>query len=158
MITALVPAGNGTLVLSVGGGAEEKVASTERLQDGKAPVKGPAVVGIDLEDLPDASNVVIATAGDPPYEVSKKAGGVTLVFKDAVAEKGLLRRIDARKFDIPVKAIAPSGGKKGVTVDVAFAPGSPYTVEKRDGSVVVALPLASSGCASTRALAEVELR
>ena len=136
----VVSAEKGVLVLSVGGGAEEKIASTERLQDGKAPGKGPAVVGIDLEDLPDASNVVIATAGDPPYQVSKKAGGVTLVFKGAVAEKGLLRRIDARKFDIPVKAIAPSGGKKGVTVAVAFAPGSPYTVEKRDGSVVVAFP------------------
>jgi len=136
----VVSAEKGVLVLSVGGGGEEKVASTERLQDGKAPVKGPAVVGIDLEDLPDASNVVIATAGDPPYQVSKKAGGVTLVFKGAVAEKGLLRKIDARKFDIPVKAIAPSGGKKGVTVAVAFAPGSPYTVEKRDGSVVVTFP------------------
>ncbi len=136
----VVSAEKGVLVLSVGGGAEEKVASTERLQDGKAPVKGPAVVGIDLEDLPDASNVVIATAGDPPYQVSKKAGGVTLVFKGAAAEKGLLRRIDAKKFDIPVKTIAPSGGKTGVTVAVAFAPGSPYTVEKRDGSVVVAFP------------------
>ena len=141
----IVSAEKGVLVLSVGGGAEEKITSTERLQDGKAPMKGPAVVGIDLEDLPDASNVVIATAGDPPYQVSKKAGGVTLAFKDAVAEKGLLRRIDARKFDIPVKAITPSGGKKGVTVAVAFAPGSPYTVEKRDGSVVVAFPKAASG-------------
>jgi len=136
----IVSAEKGMLVLSVGGGAEEKVTSTDRLQDGMAPVKGPAVVGIDLEDLPDASNVVIATAGDPPYQVSKKAGGVTLVFKGAAAEKGLLRRIDARKFDIPVKAIAPSGGKNGVTVAVAFAPGSAYTVEKRDGSVVVAFP------------------
>jgi type IV pilus assembly protein PilQ len=136
----VVSAEKGVLILSVGGGAEEKIASTERLQDGKAPGKGPAVVGIDLEDLPDVSNVVIATAGDPPYRVSRKAGGVTLVFKGAVAEKGLLRRIDARKFGIPVKAIAPSGGKKGVTVAVAFAPGSPFTVEKRDGSVVVAFP------------------
>jgi len=136
----IVSAEKGMLVLSVGGGTEEKVTSTERLQGGTAPVKGPAVVGIDLEDLPDASNVVIATAGDPPYQVSKKAGGVTLVFKGAVAEKGLLRRIDARKFDIPVKAIAPSGGKNGVTVAVAFAPGAAYTVEKRDGSVVVAFP------------------
>jgi type IV pilus assembly protein PilQ len=136
----IVSAEKGVLVLSVGGGTEEKVTSTERLQDGKTPVKGPAVVGIDLEDLPDASNVVIATAGDPPYKVSRKAGGVTLVFKGAAAEKGLLRRIDARKFDIPVKAIAPSGGKNGVTVAVAFAPGSAYTVEKRDGSVVVAFP------------------
>ena len=141
----VVSAEKGVLVLSVGGGAEEKVASTERLKDGTAPVKGPAVVGIDLEDLPDASNVVIATAGDPPYQVSKKAGGVTLVFKGAVAEKGLLRRIDARKFDIPVKAIAPSGGKKGISVAVAFAPGSPYTVEKRDGSVVVAFPKGAAG-------------
>jgi type IV pilus assembly protein PilQ len=136
----LVSAEKGVIVLSVGGGAEEKVASTERLQDGKAPVKGPAVVGIDLEDLPDASNVVIATVGDPPYQVSKKAGGVTLAFKGAAAERGLLRRIDARKFDIPVKTIAPSGGKKGVTIAVAFAPGSPYTVEKREGSVVVTFP------------------
>ncbi len=140
----IVSAEKGVLILSVGGGTEEKVTSTERLQDEKAPVKGPAVVGIDLEDLPDASNVVIATAGNPPYQVSRKAGGVTLVFKGAGAEKGLLRRIDARKFDIPVKAIAPSGGKKGVTVAVAFAPGSPYTVEKRDGSVVVAFPKGSA--------------
>jgi len=136
----VVSAEKGVLVLSVGGGAEEKIESTQRLQDGKVPMKGPAVVGIDLEDLPDASNVVIATTGNPPYQVSKKAGGVTLVFKGAVAEKGLLRRIDARKFGIPVKAIAPSGGKQGITVAVAFAPGSPYTVEKRDGSVVVAFP------------------
>ncbi|OIP33859.1 MAG: hypothetical protein AUK27_09035 [Deltaproteobacteria bacterium CG2_30_66_27] len=136
----IVSAEKGVLILSVGGGGEEKIASTDRLQDGKAPVKGPAVVGIDLEDLPDASNVVIATAGDPPYRVSKKAGGVTLVFKGAAVEKGLLRRIDARKFDIPVKAIAPSGGKNGVTVAVAFAPGSAYTVEKREDSVVVAFP------------------
>jgi len=144
----VVSAEKGVLVLSVGGGAEGKIASTERLQDGKAPVSGPAVVGIDLEDLPDASNVVIATAGDPPYQVSRKAGSVTLVFKGAFAEKGLLRRIDARKFGIPVKAIAPSGGKKGVTVAVAFAPGSPFTVEKREGSVVVAFP---KGAAEGRA-------
>ncbi|MDD5761650.1 MAG: type IV pilus secretin PilQ [bacterium] len=140
----VVSAEKGVLVLSVGGGAEEKIASTERLQDGKAPVKGPVVVGIDLEDLPDASNVVIATAGDTPYQVSKKAGGVTLLFKGAAAEKGLLRRIDARKFGIPVKTITPSRGKKGVTVAVAFAPGSPYTVEKRDGSVVLAFPKGAS--------------
>ncbi|MHB1025159.1 MAG: type IV pilus secretin PilQ [Desulfobacteria bacterium] len=141
----IVSAEKGVLVLSVGGGTGEKVTSTERLEDGKAPMKGPAVVGIDLEDLPDASNVVITTVGDPPYQVSRKAGGVSLVFKGAAAEKGLLRRIDARKFDIPVKAIAPSGGKKGVTVAVAFSPGSPYTVEKRDGSVVVAFPKGSAG-------------
>ncbi len=136
----VVTAEKDALVLSVGGGAEGKVASTERLLDGKDAVKGPSVVGIDLEDLPDASNVVITTAGDPAYQVARKAGGVTVSFKGAFAEKGLLRPIDARKFDIPVKSIAPSGGKKGVAVLVAFAPGSPYTVEKRDGAVVVAFP------------------
>jgi hypothetical protein len=114
----VVSAEKGVLILSVGGGGEGKVASTERLQDGTAPVKGPAIVGIDLEDLPDASNVVITTAGNPSYQVSKKAGGVTLVFKGAAAEKGLLRPINAKKFDIPVKAISPSGGKNGVTVAV----------------------------------------
>ncbi len=141
----LVSAEKGAIVLSVGGGGEEKVSSTERLQDGKAPAKGPAVIGIDLEDLPEASNVVISTAGDPPYRVSKKSGGVTLLFGGAAAEKGLLRRIDARKFEVPVKAIAPSRGKKGVSVAVAFAPGSPYTVEKRDGAVVVAFPKGAGG-------------
>ncbi|HEY5461193.1 MAG TPA: AMIN domain-containing protein, partial [Deferrimonas sp.] len=45
----IVSAEKGVLVLSVGGGAEEKITSTERLQDGKAPMKGPVVVGIDLE-------------------------------------------------------------------------------------------------------------
>ncbi len=149
----IVSSEKGVLLLSVGGGAEEKVTSTERLQDEKAPMKGPAIVGIDLEDLPDASNVVIATAGDPPYQVSKKTGGVTLMFKGAGAEKGLLRRIDARKFDIPVKAISPSGGKKGVAVAVAFAPGSPYTVEKRDGAVVVAFPKGAAADGKTELVA-----
>jgi type IV pilus assembly protein PilQ len=136
----LVNAEKGELVLSVGGGTEDKVTSTDRLHDGKQPPKGPAIVGIDLEDLPDASNVVIATSGDPAYRVSKKAGSVTLTFDRASAEKGLLRRIDARKFDIPVKTIAPSRGKKGIAVAVAFEPGVPYEVEKRDGAVVIAFP------------------
>ncbi|HSE15069.1 MAG TPA: type IV pilus secretin PilQ [Candidatus Deferrimicrobium sp.] len=141
----IVSAEKGVLSLSVGGGAEGKVSSTDRFEEGKAPVKGPAVVGIDLEDLPDASNVVITTAGDSPYQVSRKAGGVTLLFKGAVAEKGLLRPINAGKFGIPVKAISPSASKKGVTVAVAFAKGSPYTVEKREGSVVVSFPKGTAG-------------
>lgn len=136
----LVNAEKGELVLSVGGGTEDKVTSTDRLHDGKEPPKGPAIVGIDLEDLPDASNVVIATSGNPAYRVSKKAGSVTLTFDRVSAEKGLLRRIDARKFDIPVKTIAPSRGKKGIAVAVAFEPGVPYEVEKRDGAVVIAFP------------------
>jgi len=44
-----------------------------------------------------------------------------------------------------VKAISPSASKKGVTVAVAFAKGSPYTVEKREGSVVVSFPKGRRG-------------
>jgi type IV pilus assembly protein PilQ len=136
----IVNSEGGVLSLSVGGGPEEKVTSVERFQEGKEPPKGPAILGIDLEDLPGSSNVVIATAGNPAYQVSKKEGSVTLSFPDASADKGLLRPVDARKFGIPVKGITPSRAKKGIAVAVGFAPGSTYTVEKKDGTVVVAFP------------------
>jgi type IV pilus assembly protein PilQ len=127
----------GSLVLSVGGGPEGKVASTDRLQDGSAPPKGAAVTGVDLEDLPDASNVVITTSGGPAFQVAKKGGSVTLTFPGTSVEKGLLRLIDARKFGIPIRTVAPAGGKKGTSVAISFAPGSAYTVEKKDNGVVV---------------------
>jgi len=126
------------LVLSVGGGTEGMVTSTERLKEGQAAPAGTAIVGIDLEDLPDASNVVIATSGDPAYQVARKGDSVTLSFPGASVEKGLLRPIDARKFEIPVRTITPSAGKKWASVAVAFAPGSSYTVEKKENAVVVA--------------------
>jgi type IV pilus assembly protein PilQ len=126
------------LVLSIGGGAEEKVTSTERLKDEKGALPGKAVVGIDLEDLPDASNVVITTSGDPAYNAVRKGDSVTLAFPGASVDKGLLRTVDARKFEIPVRTIASSRGKSGTSVTVSFAPGSAYTVEKRDNTVVVA--------------------
>jgi type IV pilus assembly protein PilQ len=144
----IVNADKSGLTLSVGGGPEDKVTSTERLQEGKAPAQAVAVVGIDLEDLPDASNVVITTVGDPAYQVSKKADGVTLSFPGASVEKGLLRTIDARKFEIPVRTIASSKGKKGTSVAVAFAPGSAYTVEKKGNAVVVAFPKAPAAAGS----------
>jgi type IV pilus assembly protein PilQ len=147
----IVTAVNGTLVLSVGGGAEEKVTSVERLQNGKtlasngkngkngqAQTGAPAVLGIDLEDFPETSIVVLTTAGNPSYQVTKSAGLVTLTFPNASADKGLLRTMDARKFEIPVKMITPSRLKKGIAVAVGFAPGSAYTVEKKNGTVVVA--------------------
>jgi type IV pilus assembly protein PilQ len=136
----IVNSEGGVLSLSVGGGAEEKVTSVERFQEGKEPPKGPAILGIDLEDLPGSSNVVITTAGSPAYQVSKKEGSVTLSFPEASADKGLLRAVDARKFGIPVQGITPSRGKKGIAVAVAFAPGSAYTLEKKDDTVVVAFP------------------
>jgi type IV pilus assembly protein PilQ len=136
----IVNSEGGVLTLSVGGGPEEKVTSVERFQEGKEPPKGPALIGIDLEDLPGSSNVVIATSGNPGYQVAKKEGSVVLTFPDASAEKGLLRAVDARKFGIPVKGITPSRLKKGIAVAIGFAPGSAYTVEKKDGTVVVAFP------------------
>ncbi|MBI5419628.1 MAG: type IV pilus secretin PilQ [Deltaproteobacteria bacterium] len=136
----LVTAEGGKLVLSVGGGQEEKVTSLDRAEDGKPAAKGPAVVGIDLEDLPGASNVVVTASGEVAYQAQKKAGSITLFFPGATAEKGLLRSIDAKKLDIPVAKVVPAAGKKGVSVAIAFAAGSPYTVEKRGDAVVVSFP------------------
>ncbi len=142
----LVTAEGGKLVLSVGGGQEEKVTSMDRVEEGKpAATKAPAVVGIDLEDLPDVSNVVVTTSGEVKYQVSKKEGSITLAFPGVSAEKGLLRAIDARKFGIPVTRILPAAGKKGVTVAVAFTAGSSCTVEKRGDAVVVSFPKKAGG-------------
>jgi type IV pilus assembly protein PilQ len=144
----IVNTDNSRLVLTVGGGPEEKVTSTERLKDGPAAPAGSAIVGIDLEDLPESSNVVISTAGDPAYQVTRKGDSVTLAFPGASVEKGLLRTIDARKFGIPVKTIASSAGKKWTSVSVAFAPGSAYTVEKKGEAVVVAFAKGPSAAGS----------
>jgi type IV pilus assembly protein PilQ len=142
----LVTTEGGKLVLSVGGGQEEKVTSMDRVEEGKpAAAKAPAIVGVDLEDLPDVSNVVVTTSGEVGYQVSKKEGSVTLAFPGASAEKGLMRAIDAKKFGIPVTRILPAAGKKGVTVAVAFAEGSSYTVEKRGDAVVVSFPKQAGG-------------
>jgi type IV pilus assembly protein PilQ len=151
----LVTAENGKLVLSVGGGQEEKVTSMDRVEEGKPAVKGPSVMGIDLEDLPDASNVVITTSGEVSHQEQKKAGGLTLVFPAATAEKGLLRVIDARKFAIPVMQVVPSAGKKGVNVAISFAPGSKYTVEKRGDAVVVSFPKKEAGAGPAAVVARV---
>jgi len=153
----MVNADKGGLVLSVGGGTEEKVTSTDRLKDEKASPAGAAVVGIDLEDLPDASNVVITTAGDPPYQASRVGDRVTLTFPGASIEKALLRQIDAAKFEIPVKAIVPSTGKKAVSVAVTFAPGSTYTVDKKGNAVVVSFAKAA-GAASSELVARAVAR
>jgi len=136
----LVTSEAGKIVVSVGGGQEEKVTSMERMEDGKPPSKGSAVMGIDLEDLPEASNVVVTMAGEIAHQVQKKQGSVTLFFPGASAEKGLLRLIDARKLDLPVTRIVPSAGKKGVSVTVTYAPGASYNVEKRGDAVVVTFP------------------
>ncbi|MEW6719088.1 MAG: type IV pilus secretin PilQ [Thermodesulfobacteriota bacterium] len=144
----LVNADKNGLLLSVGGGADEKVASTDRLEAGKAVPAGATVVGIDLEDLPGASNVVIATSGNPAYQASRNGDVVTLTFQGAAAEKNLLRMIDARKFEIPVRTIQSTSGKSGTSVAIAFAPGSSYTVEKKGDAVVVAFAKGQPSAAS----------
>src|SRR3990172_4437906 len=53
--------------------------------------------------------------------------------------------MDARKFDIPVKTVRPAAAKNGIGVTVAFVPGSSYTVEKRDNSVILSFPKAAGG-------------
>jgi type IV pilus assembly protein PilQ len=151
----LVTAEGGKLVVSVGGGQEEKVTSLDRAVDGKPEPKGPAVVGIDLEDLPGFSNVVITTSGGADHQVLKKRGGVTLAFPGASAEKGLLRAIDARKLGIPIDRIAPASDKKGVTVAVTFAPDSPYTIEKRGDAVLVSFPKKAPGAAPGEVVARL---
>jgi len=151
----LVTAEGRKLVLSVGGGQEEKITSMDRVEEGKPAAKGAAVVGIDLEDLPDVSNVVITTSGGVTPQVQKKSGSVTLVFSGASAEKGLLRAIDARKLGIPVTRVAPAADKKGVAVAVAFAAGSQYTIENRGDAVVVSFPKKASGEAQGQVVARI---
>ena len=141
----LVTADGGKLVLSVGGGQGEKVTSMDRVEEGKPAAKSPAVVGIDLEDLPDVSNVVVTTSPGTKHAVRKKAGGVTLYFPGASSEKALLRAIDARKLGIPVTRITPAADKKGVAVAVAFAADAQYTIEERGEAVVVSFPKKAPG-------------
>jgi len=136
----LVTTEGNRLVLSVGGGQEEKVTSLDRPMAGKEAMKGNAVVGIDLEDLPDASNVVVTTSGTISHKVIEGKNSVTLVFPGASADKGLLREMDAGRFDIPVLRVRPAAGRTGIEVAVTYAPGSAYTVEGRDDAVVLSFP------------------
>ncbi len=136
----LVTTEGNRLVLSVGGGQEGKVTSLDRPAAGMEPSGGNTVVGIDLEDLPDMSNVIITTSGAVSHEVVEGKDSVTLVFPGASTEKGLLREMDARKFDIPIRRVLPTAGKKGIEVAVAFAPGSRYSVQEKDNAVVVSFP------------------
>jgi type IV pilus assembly protein PilQ len=136
----LVTTEGNRLVLSVGGGQEGKVTSLDRPAAGMEPSKGKTVVGIDLEDLPDMSNVVVTTSGDISHKVVEGKDSVTLVFPGASSEKGLLREMDARKFDIPIRRVRPEAGKMGIEVAVTFAPGSRYSVKEKDNAVVVSFP------------------
>ena len=153
----LVTTEGNRLVLSVGGGQEEKVTSLDRPEAAKEAGKGKTIVGIDLEDLPETSNVVVTTSGGVSHKVVEGTDSVRLLFPGAIAEKGLLREMDARKFDIPVRTVRPASGRKGVEVTVAFAPGSSYTVQERDNAVVVSFPKAA-GSGKATMVAELKQR
>ncbi len=133
------------LVLSVGGGPEEKVTSMTRPEASRAAAGAKAVIGIDLEDLAGSANVVVTTTGDVPFRKSEKKGRVTLRFEGASAERNLLREMDAGPMGIPIRKVVPSAGKKGVDVAILFATGAAYTVEKRNGTVVVSFPKTGKG-------------
>ncbi len=133
------------LVVSVGGGSEEKVTSMTRPEAAKAAAKGKAVIGIDLEDLAESANLVVTTTGDVPFRKFEKKDRVTLRFAGASAEKNLLRAMDAVPMGIPIRKVVPSAVKKGIDVAVFFAPGASYTVEKRDKTVVVSFPKKPNG-------------
>ncbi|MGA6992890.1 MAG: secretin N-terminal domain-containing protein, partial [Candidatus Deferrimicrobiaceae bacterium] len=141
----LVTTEGNRLVLSVGGGQEEKVTSLDRPMAGKDAVKGKTVVGIDLEDLPEASNVVVTTSGTISHKVVEGKNSVTLVFPGSSADKGLLREMDAGRFDIPVRRVTPAAGRTGIEVAVTYAPGSAYTVEAGDNAVVLSFPKTAVG-------------
>lgn len=141
----LVTTEGNRLVLSVGGGQEEKVTSLDRPMAEKESMKEKAVVGIDLEDLPEASNIVVTTSGTLSHKLIEGKNSVTLVFPGSSVDKGLLREMDATRFDIPVQRVRPAAGKTGVEVAVTYAPGSAYTVEERDNAVVLSFPKTDAG-------------
>jgi len=145
------------LVLSVGGGQEGKVTSLDR-PEAAEPSKGKTIVGIDLEDLPDMSNVVVTTSGDVPHEVAEGKDSVTLRFPGTSADKGLLREMDARNFDIPIKRVRPAAGKKGIEVVVAFAPGASYSLKEKGNAVIVSFPKTATGGGKGTVVAEVRER
>lgn len=141
----LVTTEGNRLVLSVGGGQEEKVTSLDRPMAEKEAMKGKAVVGIDLEDLPEASNIVVTTSGTLSHKLIEGKNNVTLVFPGSSADKGLLREMDATRFDIPVQKVRPSADKTGVEVAVSYTPGATYTVEEKDDAVVLSFPKTGAG-------------
>lgn len=147
----LVSSEGGKVVLSVGGGADEKVTSLDR-EKAKEGVKGPAIVGVDLEDMPAVSNVVVTTANGPEYTVEKSDARVVLVFpKASVSDRGLLRTLKAESLNIPVLNVTTSTGKKkkGSRVTVNLVPGSKFEVEKKGDAVVISFPKSGGVFATT---------
>jgi type IV pilus assembly protein PilQ len=126
---------NGDIVVSIGGGEQEKVTSLERGVKGNGP--SPEILGIDLEDFPELSNLVVTYSKKPSYEKKSGKNRVTLHFKDVKIADNLLHHLDARKFAIPIKLVDAKKVKGGVDVIISFEGGSPYSVNEKKGMIIV---------------------
>ncbi len=130
------------IVIAVGGGGEEKVTSLER--GVKPSPKKPEILGIDLEDFPGKSSVVITYSDEP--QISKVEGKNLLKvrFKNVRITSNLLRHLDARSFGIPVTFVDAEKTGNDVVVAIRFREGAEYSFDKKKGTFVVTFPKAPS--------------
>jgi type IV pilus assembly protein PilQ len=131
----LVTTEDGDIVVSVGGGAEEKVTSLDREMESSPAV--PEIMGIDLEDFPEKSTVVITYSGKPSIEREDSDGLVLVNIKKVKIGENLLRHLDATKFGIPVKMVDAQKEGDDVTVKIAYEMGSQYDVSENDERLVL---------------------
>ncbi|NIO15974.1 MAG: type IV pilus secretin PilQ [Deltaproteobacteria bacterium] len=131
----LVTTENGDIVVSVGGGAEEKVTSLDRGVEPSPAV--PEITGIDLEDFPEKSNVVISYSKKPVIEKKGSDGLAIVTVKKVKIAENLLRHLDATKFDIPVKMVDANRDGDDVSVKVAYERGHQYDVNEGDERLVL---------------------
>lgn len=130
----LVTTENGDLVVSVGGGSEDKVTSLDR---GVEPTPAVSeIMGIDLEDFPEKSAVVITYSGKPEIDREESDGLLLVTMKEVRIAENLLRHLDASKFGIPIKMVDAEKKGKDVSVRIAYDKGSVYDVDEGDERLV----------------------
>ncbi|RMG59685.1 MAG: type IV pilus secretin family protein [Deltaproteobacteria bacterium] len=131
---------DGAIVVSVGGGKAEKVTSLER--GVKPSEKRPEILGIDLEDFPGKSSVVITYSDKPQMDKAEKDGEITVTFKNVKIASNLLRHLDARSFGIPVTFVDAEKSGNDVVVKIKHQKGAAYSYEEKEGTFVVSFPKA----------------
>jgi type IV pilus assembly protein PilQ len=130
----LVTTENGDLVVSVGGGSEDKVTSLDR---GVEPTPAVSeIMGIDLEDFPEKSAVVITYSGKPEIDREESDGLLLVTMKEVRIAENLLRHLDASKFGIPIKMVDADKKGKNVSVRIAYDKDSVYDVDEGDERLV----------------------
>lgn len=130
----LVTTENGDLVVSVGGGSEDKVTSLDR---GVEPTPAVSeIMGIDLEDFPEKSAVVITYSGKPEIDREESDGLLLVTMKEVKIAENLLRHLDASKFGIPIKMVDADKKGKNVSVRIAYDKDSVYDVDEGDERLV----------------------